>query len=52
MAARPGRVAEQVPVTLARPRTQETRISEEFDDYRRRIRQLMQSLDVTRNAAH
>ena len=52
MAARPGRVAEQVAVTLPRPRTQETRISDEFADYRRRIRQLMQSLDVTRNAAH
>lgn len=52
MAARPGRIAEQVPVTLARPRTQETRVSEEFSEYRRRIRRLMQSLDVARNAAH
>lgn len=51
MARRPGRVAHQVPVTLTRPRTQETRVSEEFDDYRRRIRHLMQTLEEAGVAA-
>lgn len=51
MAPRPGRIAEQVPVTVDRPRTQATRVTNEFDDHRRRIRHLMQSLDAARAAA-
>lgn len=52
MAARPGRVAEQVTVTLPRPRTQETRVSDEFAEYRRSIRHTMQNLAATPAAAH
>lgn len=46
MAPRPGRIAERVTITLPRPRSEDTRVSDEFDDYRRRIRHIMQALEA------
>lgn len=45
MSARPGEIAARVQVDLVRPRTSETRISDEFAEYRRSIRLTMQELD-------
>lgn len=45
MSARPGEIAARVPIDLPRPRNDDTRISDEFADIRRSIRQQMQALD-------
>jgi NitT/TauT family transport system ATP-binding protein len=51
MSSRPGQIAARIPVDLARPRTEETRISDEFAERRRSIRQLMRELDQQHGAA-
>jgi NitT/TauT family transport system ATP-binding protein len=45
MSSRPGRIATRVQVNLSRARTEETRVSDEFAEYRRSIRHIMQELD-------
>lgn len=47
MARRPGRIAQRVTVDLPRPRTEDIRVSSEFAEYRREIRQIMQSLELS-----
>jgi NitT/TauT family transport system ATP-binding protein len=51
MSSRPGQIAARIPVDLARPRTEETRISDEFAERRRSIRKLMRELDQQHGAA-
>jgi NitT/TauT family transport system ATP-binding protein len=51
MSSRPGQIAARIQVDLARPRTEETRISDEFAERRRAIRQLMRELDQQHGAA-
>jgi NitT/TauT family transport system ATP-binding protein len=45
MSSRPGRIAARVPIDLTRERTEDTRVSDEFAEYRRSIRQMMRELD-------
>ena len=45
MSSRPGQIAARVAIDLPRPRTEESRISDQFAELRRSIRQTMQSLD-------
>lgn len=51
MSSRPGQIAARIKVDLARPRTEETRISNEFAERRRSIRKLMRELDQKHGAA-
>ena len=51
MSSRPGQIAARIAVDLARPRTEETRVSDEFAERRRSIRQLMRELDQQHGAA-
>jgi NitT/TauT family transport system ATP-binding protein len=44
MAARPGRIAERITVPLARPRDERSRVSEGFEQTRRRLRGLLEQL--------
>jgi NitT/TauT family transport system ATP-binding protein len=45
MSSRPGRIATKVSIELARPRNEDTRVSDQFAQIRRSIRQTMQALD-------
>jgi NitT/TauT family transport system ATP-binding protein len=51
MSSRPGQIAARIEVDLARPRTEETRVSDEFAQRRRDIRQLMRELDQPHGTA-
>ncbi len=44
MAARPGRIAERITVPLARPRDEHSRVSDAFEQTRRRLRGLLEQL--------
>ncbi|HXU53325.1 MAG TPA: ABC transporter ATP-binding protein [Casimicrobiaceae bacterium] len=44
MASRPGRIAERITVPLARPRDERSRVSEGFEQTRRRLRGLLEQL--------
>ncbi len=44
MSSRPGEIAARLPIALPRPRTEKTRVSDEFSNHRRAIRQVMLEL--------
>ena len=44
MAARPGRIAERITVPLPRPRDERSRVSQGFEETRRRLRKLLETL--------
>jgi NitT/TauT family transport system ATP-binding protein len=52
MSSRPGQVAARVEVDLPRPRTDDTRVSDQFADARRSVRRRMQVLDQQVTTAH
>jgi NitT/TauT family transport system ATP-binding protein len=47
MAVRPGRIAERITVPIARPRNEHSRVSEKFEQTRRRLRQIMEQLALS-----
>jgi NitT/TauT family transport system ATP-binding protein len=51
MSSRPGQIAARIPIDLPRPRTEETRVSDQFSEYRRTIRQMLRDLDRSRASA-